>query len=65
MLERGTDIAQAILSIVDPDTWPIGSAHARRQAERYRISAHLAALAPVLDGRDDTAAGDFALRQRE
>jgi hypothetical protein len=44
--------------------WPIGSAHARRQAERYRMSAHLA-LAPVLDAHADVAAGEFALRQRE
>lgn len=46
-------LARAILEIVDPRTWPIASAHARQQAERYRLTAHLAALAPVLGGYAD------------
>jgi glycosyltransferase involved in cell wall biosynthesis len=41
-------LARAVLEIADPRVWPGLSAHARRQAERYRLATHLAALAPVL-----------------
>lgn len=52
-VRRGDEaaLARAIAGVVDPRAWPRFSAAARRNAERYRLHGHIAALTAAFEGR--------------